>query len=101
MAKIGSVQKNDKRKRLVKTFEAKRNNLKSRIYNKYISLEERFELVLKLAAMPRNSAKSRIRNRCNLTGKPRSFYRQFGLSRNKIRDLAGMGLLPGVVKASW
>lgn len=101
MAKTGSVQRNNKRKKLAKSFRVKRADLKSKIYDKATSLEERFEMVLKLAAIPRNSARNRIRNRCNLTGRPRSVYRKFGLSRIKIRDLAGMGLLPGVVKASW
>jgi len=101
MAKTGSVQRNNKRKKLAKSFSAKRADLKTKIYNKSTPLEERFEMVLKLAAMPRNSAKTRVRNRCNLTGRPRSYYRKFGLSRIKIRELAGVGCLPGVVKASW
>ena len=101
MAKISSVQKNDKRKKMVKAKAAKRQELKAQIYSKDLPIEERFSLVLRLAKMPRNSAKSRVRNRCALTGRPRGVYSKFGLSRSVIRDLAGKGELPGIVKASW
>jgi small subunit ribosomal protein S14 len=101
MAKIGSIERNDKRKRLVKSLASKRKELKEHIYSKDLPIDERFNLVLKLAKLPRNSAKTRVRNRCALTGRPRGYYRKVGLSRNMIRDLAGKGMLPGVVKASW
>ena len=101
MAKIGSIQRNDKRKRLVKSFMSKRKELKEKIYSKDLPIDERFNFVLKLGKLPRNSAKTRVRNRCALTGRPRGYYRKVGVSRNVIRDLAGKGMLPGVVKASW
>jgi small subunit ribosomal protein S14 len=101
MAKISSVQRNDKRKRMVEAKAAKRKELKTQIYSKDLPIEERFNLVLQLASLPRNSAKTRVRNRCALTGRPRGYYRKVGLSRNMIRELAGKGMLPGVVKASW
>ena len=101
MAKTGSIQRNDKRKKLVKSLEAKRNKLSSEIYKKDLPLEERFELVMKLAKLPRNSARTRVRNRCALTGRPRGYHRKMGLSRNMLRELAAKGQLPGVVKASW
>lgn len=101
MAKISAVNKNRKRQKLVEKFYAKRKMLKNKIYDKKISLEERFALVVKLSQVVRNSAPSRVRNRCNLTGRPRGFIRRFALSRNSMRELAGQGFLPGVVKASW
>jgi small subunit ribosomal protein S14 len=101
MAKIGSIQRNDKRKKLVKSFLNKRKNLKSNIMQKNLPLGERFNLVMKLAKLPRNSAYNRIRNRCALTGRPRGYNRKMGISRNVLRDLAAQGMLPGVVKSSW
>jgi small subunit ribosomal protein S14 len=101
MARSASIQNNDKRKKLVKTFSSKRKALKEKIYDKNLPLEERFGLVMKLAKLPRNSAKTRVRNRCALTGRPRGCYRRLGLSRNMFRELAGQGMLPGVVKSSW
>lgn len=101
MAKISSVEKNKKRQKMIKSFANKRKQMKEKIYDKNISLEERFEMVLKLAQLPRNSARTRERNRCVLTGRPRGYYRKMGLSRNMLRKLAGEGMLPGVVKASW
>jgi small subunit ribosomal protein S14 len=80
---------------------AKRAALKAVINNREGDPEERFEAVLKLAALPRNGSKTRIRNRCNLTGRPRAYYRKFGLSRIALRDLASEGQVPGVVKSSW
>lgn len=101
MARKASVENNNKRKRLAKSYAAKRKALKEKIYDKNLSLSERFECAQKLSNLPRNSAKNRIRNRCELTGRPRAYYRKFGLSRNMLRKLAGSGLLPGVIKASW
>lgn len=101
MAKISSIEKNNKRKRLNACLREKRATLKAQIYNKEIPLSERFAIVTKLAALPRNSARTRIRNRCELSGRPRGYYRKFKLSRNMLRDFAGLGLIPGLVKASW
>lgn len=101
MAKKSSVEKNKKRIRLAAQLKAKRAALKEQIYNKDLALDERFALVMKLAELPRNSAKIRVRNRCALTGRPRGFYKKFKLSRNMLRELAGSGELPGVVKSSW
>lgn len=101
MAKIASIKRNDKRKKLANSLAAKRKELKSQIYSKDLPIDERFGLVLKLAKLPRNSARNRVRNRCGLTGRPRGYYRKIGLSRNMIRELAGKGMLPGIVKASW
>ncbi len=101
MAKISSVMKNNKRKKMVERFKTKRCLLKKKIYDKSLSLMDRMLLVEKLAKLPRNSASSRVRGRCALTGRPRGYYRKFGLSRNMVREMAGNGLLPGVVKASW
>lgn len=101
MAKQSAIQTNLNRERKVKKFANKRAKLKSIIMNKSLSLEERFDAQLKLAKLPRNSAKVRLRNRCSITGRPRGFYRRFGLSRIALRDLASSGDLPGVKKSSW
>jgi small subunit ribosomal protein S14 len=101
MAKVCSVNRNEKRRKMVKGKAATRAKLKKIIMNKETSPEERFQAVLKLAEMPRNSAKVRVRNRCALTGRPRGHHRKFNLSRNALRLLASRGELPGVVKASW
>jgi small subunit ribosomal protein S14 len=101
MAKVASVQRNLKRKKMVKCLSKKRGDLKAKIYDKNLALAERFELAVKLAALPRNSARTRIRNRCELTGRPRGYYRKFKLSRNMLRELGGAGLLPGLIKSSW
>ena len=82
-------------------MKSKRVQLKESIYKKDLPLEERFSLVMKLAKLPRNSAQTRVRNRCALTGRPRGYHRRMGLSRNMLRELAAQGLLPGVIKASW
>lgn len=101
MAKTSSVQKNNERIRLVKQMAGKRAALKAVANNKELQPEERFAATLKLAELPRNSSKVRIRNRCDLTGRPRAVYRKFRLSRIALRDLASSGQIPGVVKASW
>ena len=101
MAKNGSIQRNNKRKRLAKSLGNKRKALKSAIMKKNLPLEERFDLVVKLAELPRNSAQNRVRNRCALTGRPRGYHRKMGISRNMLRELAAQGLLPGVIKSSW
>ena len=101
MAKVSMIERDKKRRRLVKAKEATRAKLKAVIYDRALSAEERFEAVLKLAELPRNSSKTRVRNRCALTGRPRAFYRRFHLSRIALRDLASRGELPGVTKSSW
>ncbi|KJV55269.1 ribosomal S14p/S29e family protein [Orientia chuto str. Dubai] len=101
MAKVSAIQRNIKRSKLFNKLKLKRQRLKSEIYNKNLSLEERFNLVLKLSNLPRNSSITRIRNRCAETGRPRGYYNQFGLCRNVIRKLAGSGIIPGLRKSSW
>lgn len=101
MAKSCSINRNDKRKKLTKQYSARRAKLKAIVNDRELPPEDRFQAVLKLAEMPRNSAKIRVRNRCELTGRPRSFHRKFKLCRNVIRELAQLGELPGVVKSSW
>lgn len=101
MAKVSSVEKNNHRRRLSEKYAARRAVLKSVVYNRETPAEERFEATLKLAALPRNGAKVRVRNRCAFSGRPRGFYRQFNLSRIALRDMASEGLIPGMTKASW
>ena len=101
MAKKSSVEKNEHRRRLVKKFAGKRTRLKATAQNQSLSMEERFAAQLKLAQLPRNSAPTRIRNRCEVTGRPRAYYRKLKMSRLALRDLANRGLIPGMVKASW
>ena len=101
MAKVSSIQKNLKRIRLTKKFLKKREDLKKIIKNKKLPLTERFEAQLKLAKIPRNSARSRIRNRCEITGRPRGVYRKLKISRIALRDLASQGKIPGMTKSSW
>jgi small subunit ribosomal protein S14 len=95
------VLKEGKRKRLNKKYKAQRAKLKDIIMNKTTTMEDRFTAVMKLAQLPRNSAKDRQHNRCELTGRPRGVYRKFKLCRIKIRELASSGQIPGVVKSSW
>ena len=101
MAKTSAIERNDKRKRLAKKHAASRAKLKAVIKNKEAPMEERFQAVLKLSEMPKNSSKIRVRNRCALTGRSRSFHRKFNLSRSALRLLASRGELPGVTKSSW
>ena len=101
MAKTSSIQRNLKRIRLVKKFLKKRENLKKIIKNKKLPLEERFAAQLKLAKLPRNSSKVRIRNRCEITGRPHGVYRKLKISRIALRDLASKGKIPGMTKSSW
>jgi small subunit ribosomal protein S14 len=101
MAKTSSVQKNKKREKMSKQFAARRARLKATANNEALPMEERFAARLKLAELPRNSAKVRIRNRCELTGRPRATYRKFKLSRIALRELASTGQIPGMVKSSW
>ena len=101
MAKTSSIQRNLKRIRLTKKFLKKRENLKAVIKNKKLPLKERFAAQLKLAKIPRNSAKIRIRNRCEITGRPHGVYRKLRISRIALRDLALTGKIPGMTKSSW
>ena len=101
MAKKSAVNRNDRVKALVKTYAAKRAALKATANNESLPLEERFEARLKLAELPRNSSKTRIRNRCQVTGRPRAYYRKLKMSRISLRDLGSAGLIPGLVKSSW
>ncbi len=101
MAKTSSVEKNNRRKRLVKQYDGRRKKLKAVVMDKSRPVEERFEATIKLAEVPRNSAKVRVRNRCDLTGRARGYYRKTQLSRIAMRDLAAVGQIPGMVKASW
>ena len=101
MAKVSAVNRDQKRRKLNKSLEGKRAKLKAIIADREAPMEERFAAVLKLAEMPRNSAKNRQRNRCTLTGRPRGNFRKFNLCRVALRDLASRGELPGVTKSSW
>ena len=101
MAKTSAIERNKRRRRMVKQFAAKRAKLKTIAQDQSVPMEERFSAQMKLSELPRNSSKVRIRNRCSLTGRPRAYYRKFGLSRIALRDLASQGQIPGVVKSSW
>ena len=101
MAKTSSIDKNRKRSALVKRLAPKRARLKAIAEDKSLPPEDRFNARLKLAEMPRNSSSTRIRNRCELSGRPRGYYRKFKLSRLALRELASQGQIPGVVKSSW
>lgn len=101
MAKKSSIEKNKRRERMVKQYAGKRAKLKAIADNKELPMEERFAARLKLAKLPRNAAPSRVRLRCELTGRPRGNYRKFKLSRIALRDLASTGQIPGMVKSSW
>ncbi|MFC5385511.1 30S ribosomal protein S14 [Aquamicrobium segne] len=101
MAKTSSVEKNNQRRKLVAQFADKRQALKDIIMDKSLPLEERFRAQLKLSALPRNSSKVRIRNRCEVSGRPRAYYRKLKISRVALRDLGNTGKIPGLVKSSW
>jgi small subunit ribosomal protein S14 len=101
MAKKSSVEKNNHRKDLVKRFAEKRKALLAIANDESRKMEERFEARLKLAELPRNSSATRIRNRCEMTGRPRAYYRKLGISRVALRELGNRGLIPGLVKSSW
>jgi small subunit ribosomal protein S14 len=101
MAKTSSIEKNNRRRKMAKRFAGKRARLKAIAYDKEKPLEERFEAQLKLAQLPRNSSATRIRNRCEVTGRSRAYYRKLKMSRIALRDLGSKGLIPGLVKSSW
>ena len=101
MAKKSAIERNKKRMRLAERYAAKRKRLKAIASDRELPAEERFAARLKLARLPRNSAPVRIRNRCELSGRPRGFYRKFKLSRIALRELASNGHIPGMTKSSW
>jgi small subunit ribosomal protein S14 len=101
MAKTSSIEKNKRRTRLSKQYANRRAKLKAVARDKNASMEERFAASLKLAELPRNSSKTRIRNRCEITGRPRAYYRKLKMSRIAMRDLGSKGLIPGLTKSSW
>ena len=101
MAKKSAVERNDKRKRLVERYAARREELKAIALNEDLPLEERFKARLKLAELPRNSAPNRVRNRCEVSGRPRGYYRKLKMSRIALRELGSLGKIPGLVKSSW
>ena len=101
MAKTSAVERNKKRQRMAERFAARRKALKDVVNNRELPPEERFAAQLRLAELPRNSSRVRVRNRCELTGRPRAYYRKFRLSRIMLRDLASQGQIPGVTKSSW
>ena len=101
MAKLSSINKNNKRIKLSNKYLKKRKSLKKIIMNKKLSLEERFKAQQKLSKLPRNSAKIRVRNRCQITGRPHGVYRKLKISRIALRQLGLQGKIPGLVKSSW
>jgi small subunit ribosomal protein S14 len=101
MAKTSMVERNNKRRRLAQKFKTRRTRLKTVAADRNLPAEERFAARLKLAELPRNSSPTRIRNRCELTGRPRGYYRKLKMSRIALRDLASQGQIPGMVKSSW
>ena len=101
MAKTSSIEKNNRRRKLSKQMAGKRAKLKAQVMDQKATMEERFAAQLKLSALPRNSAPSRVRNRCELSGRPRAYYRKHRLSRIAFRELGSKGLIPGLVKSSW
>ena len=101
MAKTSAIQRNLKRIKLTKRFLKRRADLKKIIKNKKLPLEERFAAQLKLAKIPRNSSRTRIRNRCEISGRPHGVYRKLKISRIALRDLASKGKIPGMTKSSW
>jgi small subunit ribosomal protein S14 len=101
LAKLSLKNREAKRLALVKKYDAKRKALKARVADQTVSMEERLEAQRQLQALPRNANPTRLRSRCSLTGRPRGTFRKFGLARNKIREAAMRGDIPGMVKASW
>jgi small subunit ribosomal protein S14 len=101
MAKTSSIEKNERRRKLVKQYQARRKKLKTIATDKSKPMEERFAARLKLAELPRNSSPTRVRNRCELSGRSRGVYRKLKMSRIALRELASQGLIPGMVKSSW
>ncbi|WP_455474958.1 30S ribosomal protein S14 [Bartonella sp. B30(2025)] len=101
MAKVSAVEKNKRRRVMAKRYAARRARLKVIVMNQEVPLEERFRASVKLAKLPRNSAKVRVRNRCEVSGRPRAYYRKLKMSRIALRELGSLGYIPGIVKSSW
>ena len=101
MAKKSSIEKNNRRKRLSEQYAKKRAELKATALNEALPLEDRFAARMKLAKLPRNSAPSRVRNRCEISGRPRAYYRKMRMSRIALREYGSAGMIPGLVKSSW
>lgn len=101
MAKLSSINKNERRKKMAKKYAARWAKLKAIADNEKLPMDERFQARLKMQALPRNSHPTRVRSRCALTGRARGNYRKFGISRLMLRELASRGLIPGVTKSSW
>ena len=101
MAKVSAVEKNNRRRKLADQYAAKRAALKAIVMDRSNPIEERFKATLKLAELPRNSAPTRIRNRCEVSGRPRAYYRKLKMSRIALRELGSLGRVPGIVKSSW
>jgi small subunit ribosomal protein S14 len=101
MAKTCMIEKDKRRRRMTKQFKSRRAALKATIMDKETAMEDRFNAMMTLAKLPRNSAAVRVHNRCELTGRPRAYYRKFKLCRIKLRELASSGQIPGIVKSSW
>lgn len=101
MAKVSAVDKNEKRRKLVARYSQRRAELKAIINDRSRPMDERFAAQLKLSQLPRNSSKTRIRNRCEVSGRPRGYYRKLQMSRIALRELGSLGLVPGLVKSSW
>ena len=101
MAKLSSINKNNRRLKMAEKFANKRSSLKAIVMDKELPFDERLQAQIKLSALPRNGAKTRHRNRCELTGRARGVYRKFKLSRIKLRELGSFGRIPGLTKASW
>ncbi len=101
MAKLATINRNDKRQKLIRKYAEKRLALTRIIHNFTLGDEERFDARTKLQKLPRDSSPVRLRNRCELTGRPRGVYSKFGLGRNKLREIAMSGKIPGIIKASW
>ena len=101
MAKLSSIQKNIRRQNMVKQYLQRRQKLNTIVHNRALSDEQRYQATLKLGELPRNSSQTRVRNRCSITGRSRGYYRKFKISRIALRDLASLGMIPGMTKASW
>jgi len=101
MAKTSAIERNKRRRKLTKQYAGKRAKLKAIVQDQSVPMEERFAAQIKLNELPRNSSKTRIRNRCEVTGRPRAYYRKIKMSRLALREMANLGLIPGMVKSSW
>jgi small subunit ribosomal protein S14 len=101
MARLSSINTNNRRRKMGNEFSARRQKLKNVVCDKSLSLDERIQATIKLSELPRNSSKVRFRNRCEVTGRPRAFYRKFRMSRIALRELGALGLIPGLTKSSW